>query len=146
MAQTAVWRIGGKDGKGIFPVSLSMSADLHSMGQFLQEGRQCFFETVLNVVSADSLNFKCPSSAGEPLAGMSMNCLNNAAMNAVMRAHEKSGVPIIKIDIPELTPYYMGQLMYFFEINCAVCCGLSGINAFNQPGVENYKKEMKKLL
>ncbi len=135
----------GKDGKGIFPVSLSMSADLHSMGQFLQEGRQCFFETVLNVVSPTH-DFKVPSSAGEPLAGMSMNCLNNAAMNAVMRAHEKSGVPIIKIDIPELTPYYMGQLMYFFEINCAVCCGLSGINAFNQPGVENYKKEMKKLL
>ncbi len=135
----------GKDGKGVFPVSMSMSTDLHSMGQFLQEGRQCFFETVLNVESPTQ-DFTVPNSAGTPLAGRSMNYLNDLAMNSVIKAHRDSGVPIVKIDIPELTPYFIGQLIYFFEINCAVCCGLFGVNAFDQPGVENYKNEMKKGL
>lgn len=135
----------GKEGKGIFPASLSFSADLHSMGQFLQEGRQMFFETVLDVCRPHT-DLLLPDSAGELLAGRSMNAVNRAALNGVIAAHRNIGIPIVKIDIPALTPTYMGQMIYFFEMTCAVAGLLMGVNPFDQPGVESYKNEMKKEL
>lgn len=135
----------GKEGTGLFPASLQFSADLHSMGQFLQEGRQIFFETILNVVHPDQ-DIIVPDSAGKLLAGKSMNQVNQAALNGVMAAHETVGIPMIKINIPALTPYYFGQIVYFFETTCAITATLMGVNPFDQPGVERYKEEMKKLL
>ncbi|MDD2190287.1 MAG: glucose-6-phosphate isomerase [Eubacteriales bacterium] len=135
----------GKDGKGIFPASLQFSTDLHSMGQFLQDGNQIFFETVLDVSNPPG-DLIVPESAGELLAGMSMNAVNQAAVQGVIAAHEEAGIPIIKLDIPELTPYCFGQLIYFFETSCALSGYLMGVNPFDQPGVESYKAEMKKVL
>lgn len=135
----------GKEGKGLFPASLQFSADLHSMGQFLQDGTQIFFETILNVAKPEK-DLIVPDSAGAFLAGRSMNGVNQAAVAGVMAAHEATGVPMIKIDIPELTPYYFGQMVYFFETSCALTGYLMGVNPFDQPGVESYKAEMKKAL
>jgi len=135
----------GKDGKGIFPAALQFSTDLHSMGQFLQDGNQIFFETVLNVINPPG-DLTVPESAGELLAGRSMNSINQAAVEGVIAAHEATGVPIIKLEIPELTPYYFGQMVYFFETTCALSGYLNGVNPFDQPGVESYKSEMRKVL
>ena len=135
----------GKQGKGIFPAALQFSTDLHSMGQFLQDGHQIFFETILNVEEPPE-DLTVPESAGEHLAALSMNRVNRAAVYGVMAAHRKAGVPMIKIDIPALTPYYFGQLVYFFERACALSGYLSGVNPFDQPGVEEYKAEMRKVL
>lgn len=135
----------GKDGKGIFPAALQFSTDLHSMGQFLQDGNQIFFETVLNVLNPPG-DLIVPESAGELLAGMSMNAINQAAVEGVIAAHEAVHVPIIKLDIPDLTPYSFGQMVYFFETTCALSGYLMGVNPFDQPGVESYKTEMRKVL
>lgn len=135
----------GKDGKGIFPASLQLSTDLHSMGQFLQEGNQIFFETVLNVVSPPC-DIDVPKTAGGHLAGISMNSVNQAALAGVMEAHRKTGIPMIKIDIPAINPYYFGQIVYFFERTCALSGYLIDVNPFDQPGVEAYKAEMRKEL
>lgn len=135
----------GKDGKGIFPAALQFSTDLHSMGQFLQDGSQIFFETVLNVLNPPG-DLIVPESAGELLAGKSMNAINQAAVEGVIAAHQATGVPIIKIDIPELSPYCFGQMVYFFEMTCALSGYLNGVNPFDQPGVESYKTEMRKAL
>lgn len=135
----------GKDGKGIFPATLQFSTDLHSMGQFLQDGSQIFFETVLNVVNPPG-DLTVPESAGELLAGRSMNDINQAALKGVIAAHEATGVPIIKLDIPELSPHCFGQMVYFFETVCALSGYLNGVNPFDQPGVESYKSEMRKVL
>ena len=135
----------GKEGRGLFPASLQFSADLHSMGQFLQEGNQMFFETVLNVTHPDQ-DIVVPDSAGAIFAGKSLNQVNQAAVNGVIAAHEAANIPIVKIDIPELTPYYLGQLIYYFETTCAITAYLMGVNPFDQPGVEQYKAEMLKLL
>lgn len=135
----------GKDGKGIFPAALQFSTDLHSMGQFLQDGNQIFFETVLNVLNPPG-DLIVPESAGELLAGKSMNAINQAAVEGVIAAHEATGVPIIKLDIPELTPHCFGQMVYFFETACALSGYLNGVNPFDQPGVESYKTEMRKVL
>ena len=135
----------GKDGKGIFPAALQFSTDLHSMGQFLQDGNQIFFETVLNVLNPAE-DLIVPESAGELLAGRSMNAINQAALEGVIAAHQATGVPIIKIDIPALTPHCFGQMVYFFETTCALSGYLNGVNPFDQPGVESYKTEMRKVL
>jgi glucose-6-phosphate isomerase len=135
----------GKEGKGIFPASLTFSTDLHSMGQFLQEGNQIFFETVLNVVNR-VCDVKVPESAGPELAGRSLNDINAMAVRGVMNAHRKAGIPIIKIDIEEITEYSLGQLLYFLMISAAVTGKLMGIDPFNQPGVEDYKQEIRDLL
>jgi len=135
----------GKEGKGLFPASLNFSADLHSMGQFLQEGNQVFFETVLNVEKPDR-DIKVPESAGGLLAGRSMNDVNRAAVSGVIAAHRKAGVPIVKIGIPETTAYYFGQMVYFFEMTSAVTGLMMGVNPFDQPGVESYKAEMRSEL
>ncbi len=135
----------GKDGKGIFPAALQFSTDLHSMGQFLQDGNQIFFETVLNVLNPPE-DLVVPESAGALLAGKSLNAINQAAVEGVIAAHETAQVPIIKLDIPELSPYFFGQMVYFFETTCALSGYLMGVNPFDQPGVERYKTEMRKVL
>jgi glucose-6-phosphate isomerase len=135
----------GKEGKGVFPASLQFSTDLHSMGQFLQEGHQIFFETVINIENPQS-DIIVPRNAGQALGGASMNDINRAAFLGVMEAHRKAGIPIITIDIPELTSYYFGQMVYFFECACAFSGYLFGVNPFDQPGVEAYKSEMLKVL
>ncbi len=135
----------GKEGKGIFPAALQFSADLHSMGQFLQQGSQIFFETILHVEEPKK-DMTVPESAGEFFAGRSLNSINYAALTGVMKAHQKEGIPMIKVDIPALNAYHFGQMVYFFETACALSGCLLGVNPFDQPGVESYKLEMREAL
>jgi glucose-6-phosphate isomerase len=135
----------GKQGKGIFPAALQLSTDLHSIGQFLQDGNQIFFETILNV-NEPPRDLIIPQGVGKSLAGLSMNQVNRASVLGAMAAHRKAGIPMIRIDIPALTPYYFGQMVYFFERACALSGYLAGVNPFDQPGVEEYKAEMRRIL
>jgi glucose-6-phosphate isomerase len=140
----------GKDQKGIYPASVEFSTDLHSMGQYIQEGRRSLFETVIQVAKpavdvtieaeagdADGLNF---------LAGKTMDFVNKKAFEGTLLAHTDGGVPNFVLTLPELTPYYYGQLIYFFEKACGLSGYLLGVNPFDQPGVEAYKKNMFALL
>jgi glucose-6-phosphate isomerase len=140
----------GKDQKGIFPAAADFSTDLHSMGQYIQDGMRNLFETQLNVENArksiiieaneenlDGLNF---------LAGKDMDFVNDRAFNGTVLAHVDGGVPNLVINIPELTAYYFGSLVYFFEKACGVSGYILGVNPFDQPGVEAYKKNMFALL
>ena len=140
----------GKDQKGIFPASVDLTTDLHSMGQFIQDGNRILYETVLEVKSSDKeiiieeepvdldgLNY---------LAGRSMDFVNKNAMNGTILAHTDGNVPNLKIEIPAQDEYSLGQLFYFFEFACGVSGYLLGVNPFNQPGVESYKKNMFALL
>jgi glucose-6-phosphate isomerase len=140
----------GKDGRGLFPAGVDNTTDLHSMGQYIQDGRRFLFETVLQVKNArrsllvpedpengDGLNF---------VAGMDLHVINERAMQATALAHADGGVPNLRITIPERSPYVFGQLVYFFELACAISGYLLAINPFDQPGVENYKKNMYALL
>jgi len=135
----------GKEGKGLFPASLTFSTDLHSMGQFLQEGHQIFFETVINVMNRNE-DVRIPESAGSELAGRSLNDINAMAVKGVMKAHAKAGIPMIRIDVEEMSEDSLGQLLYFFMMSAAVTGKLMGIDPFNQPGVEDYKQEIRNLL
>lgn len=135
----------GKQGMGLYPDTLQFSADLHSVGQFLQEGNQIFFETILNIEKPWA-DLVVPETAHPLIAGKSMNEINKATMEGVMNAHEAIGIPMVKIDIPELDAFHFGQLVYFFETTCAITAYLMGVNPFDQPGVEKYKAEMKKNL
>jgi glucose-6-phosphate isomerase len=140
----------GKDGKGIFPAAVDFSTDLHSMGQYIQEGLRNIYETVVNVEkprknivieesfeNIDGLNF---------VAGQTMDYINKKAFEGTILAHNDGGVPNMVVNVPELTAYYFGYLAYFFEKACGISGYLSGINPFNQPGVEAYKKNMFALL
>ena len=140
----------GKDQKGIFPASVDLTTDLHSMGQFIQDGARIMFETVLNVetsreeivineepVDLDGLNY---------LAGKNMDFVNKSAMNGTILAHTDGSVPNLMIKIPEQNEFYLGELFYFFEFAVGVSGYLLGVNPFNQPGVESYKKNMFALL
>ncbi|MDO5573901.1 MAG: glucose-6-phosphate isomerase [bacterium] len=140
----------GKDQKGIFPASVDLTTDLHSMGQFIQDGARILFETVINIetsreeiiigeepVDLDGLNY---------LAGKSVDFVNKSAMNGTILAHTDGNVPNTVVNIPEVNEYYLGQLFYFFEFACGVSGYLLGVNPFNQPGVESYKKNMFALL
>ena len=140
----------GKDQKGIFPASVDLTTDLHSMGQFIQDGARNMFETVINIESAreeiiigeepvdlDGLNY---------LAGKTVDFVNKCAMNATVLAHVDGQVPNMMINIPEVNEFYLGQLFYFFEFACGISGYLLGVNPFNQPGVESYKKNMFALL
>ena len=135
----------GKNGKGLFPASLTLTTDLHSMGQYLQDGKQVFFETIINVCSRDA-DVVIPDSAGEGLAGRSLNEINQLAREGVIAAHAKAGVPILQIDVSDNTEYSIGQLLYFFMLTAGVTGKLMGIDPFNQPGVEDYKAEIRRLL
>ncbi|MDD7730032.1 MAG: glucose-6-phosphate isomerase, partial [Clostridia bacterium] len=140
----------GKDQKGIFPAAVDLTTDLHSMGQFIQDGNRILFETVMNVqnssaeiiineepVDLDGLNY---------LAGKTVDFVNKSAMNGTILAHTDGNVPNLRIDIPQQDEYTLGQLFYFFEFACGVSGYLLGVNPFNQPGVESYKKNMFALL
>jgi len=140
----------GKDKKGIYPSSVIFSTDLHSMGQYIQDGERILFETVLDIkdtgvstviphdsANVDGLNF---------LAGKSLNYVNRTAMQATLLAHNDGGVPNIVIELEEKSAYSFGYLVYFFELACAVSGYVLGVNPFDQPGVEEYKKNMFALL
>ena len=140
----------GKDQKGLFPASVDLTTDLHSMGQFIQDGARILFETVLNVetsreelvigkepVDLDGLNY---------LAGQTVDFVNKSAMNGTILAHTDGQVPNFVINIPEVDEFYLGELFYFFEFACGVSGYLLGVNPFDQPGVESYKKNMFALL
>lgn len=140
----------GKDQKGIFPASVDLTTDLHSMGQFIQDGARILFETVINIQKSreevvikeepadlDGLNY---------LAGKNMDFVNKNAMNGTILAHTDGNVPNLRIDVPEQNEFYLGELFYFFEFAVGVSGYLLGVNPFNQPGVESYKKNMFALL
>lgn len=140
----------GKENKGIFPAAADFTTDLHSMGQYIQEGERILFETVVSVAkqnhqvdfphddaNLDGLNF---------LAGKRVDEVNKMAELGTMLAHVDGGVPNIRVEMPELNEYYLGELIYFFEKACGISGYLLGVNPFNQPGVEAYKKNMFALL
>ena len=140
----------GKDQRGIFPASVDLTTDLHSMGQFIQDGSRNLFETVINVetsreeitieeepVDLDGLNY---------LTGKTVDFVNKSAMNGTILAHTDGQVPNFMIKVPEMNEFYLGQLFYFFEFACGVSGYVLGVNPFNQPGVESYKKNMFALL
>jgi glucose-6-phosphate isomerase len=140
----------GKDGKGILPAGVSNTTDLHSMGQYIQDGKRDIFETVLSVgktkhalkVPRDSENLDKLNY----ISGKNIHYVNQMAEAGTTIAHVDGGVPNIQISIPEINEYYLGQLIYFFEFACALSGYTLGINPFDQPGVEAYKKNMFALL
>lgn len=140
----------GKDQRGIFPAAVDLTTDLHSMGQFIQDGARIMFETVLNIQKPredltlgleeqdlDGLNY---------LSGKTIDFVNKSAMNGTILAHTDGNVANIVINIPEQTPFFIGELFYFFEFACGVSGYILGVNPFDQPGVESYKKNMFALL
>ncbi len=140
----------GKDKKGIFPAGVDFTTDLHSLGQYIQDGRRCLFETVINIErpysdiyinsdedDLDGLNY---------LAGKSLDFVNKKAMEGTIEAHVSGDVPNILITMEELNEETIGQLIYFFELACAMSGKILGVNPFDQPGVEAYKKNMFRLL
>lgn len=135
----------GKAGKGLLPVDLEYTKDLHSLGQFIQDGRQIFLETLLSVNDTES-DIKIPSTWGVYEHDMTLSQLNDAALNGVINAHSKAGIPLLEIVIPGRTEYAFGQAAYFFQTSCAIRGIMMDINPFNQPGVEKYKEEMRKSL
>lgn len=140
----------GKNGKGIFPAGVNFTTDLHSMGQWIQDGTRNIFETVLRVeASANKLTVPSDENNLDELnyiAGKRLNEINQKAMLATAMAHVEGGVPNILISVPKLNEYYLGQLIYFFERACGISGYLLGVNPFDQPGVEAYKKKMFSLL
>ena len=140
----------GKDKKGIFPVSVSYTTDLHSLGQYVQDGMRNIFETVLSV-EIDKFDLKIPKDNLDLdninyIAGKELGYVNKMAELGTILAHVSGGVPNIVIKIPELSEFYLGQLFYFFQKACAISGYLLGVNPFDQPGVESYKKNMFALL
>ncbi len=140
----------GKDQKGIFPASVDLTTDLHSMGQFIQDGQRTMFETVIDLeqststvtlqeeeVDLDGLNY---------LAGKTVDFINKSAMKGTLLAHTDGGVPNLMIKVADQTEYSLGELFYFFEFACGVSGYILGVNPFDQPGVESYKKNMFALL
>jgi len=140
----------GKENKGIFPAGVGFTTDLHSMGQFIQEGSRLMFETVISVEKSRK-ELKVPFIEGDPdglnfLSGKRFTEINSMAEMGTKLAHVDGGVPNIRISIPELTEATLGELIYFFEFACALSGYLLGVNPFDQPGVEAYKKNMFALL
>ena len=140
----------GKDNKGILPAAVVFSTDLHSMGQYIQDGRRSLFETVIQAKKPkkeitigteaedlDGLNF---------LSGKTMDYVNKKAFEGTVLAHNDGGVPNMVLNIEEFSEYELGYLIYFFEKACGISGYLLGVNPFNQPGVESYKKNMFALL
>ena len=140
----------GKDNKGLFPASVDLTTDLHSMGQFIQDGSRIMFETVINIdtpreeltigeepVDLDGLNY---------LAGKTLDFINKSAMKGTQLAHTDGNVPNLVVKVPEQNEFYLGQLFYFYEFACGLSGYILGVNPFNQPGVESYKKNMFALL
>ena len=140
----------GKDGKGIFPAAVDFTTDLHSMGQWIQEGERTIFETVISIKESNYTKIFPTSEANLDglnfLAGKRVDEVNKMAELGTMIAHIDGGVPNLKVELPKLNEYYLGQLIYFFEKACGISGYLLGVNAFDQPGVEAYKKNMFALL
>lgn len=140
----------GKDNKGIFPASCIYSTDLHSMGQFVQEGSRIMFETFVNIEGiGKEITIKKNEDNGDGLNfldGESMGYINGKAMQGTLLAHADGGVPSFVLDVPGADEHSLGWLIYFFEKACAICSYLLGVNPFNQPGVEAYKRNMFALL
>ena len=140
----------GKDQRGIYPSSVIFSTDLHSLGQFIQDGSRNMFETVLDIVDTGE-NFIIPDDPDNIdglnfLSGMDLNEVKKKAMQGTILAHVDGGVPNMVIEISERSEFVLGELIYFFELSCAMSGYLSGVNPFDQPGVEAYKKNMFALL
>ena len=140
----------GKDGKGIFPASVDLTTDLHSMGQWIQDGERTIFETVISVEATDH-SVLVPTDEADLdglnfLAGKHVDEVNKMAELGTQLAHVDGGVPNIKVNMPEVSAFYIGQLFYFFEKACGISGYMLGVNPFNQPGVEAYKKNMFALL
>jgi glucose-6-phosphate isomerase len=140
----------GKDNKGLFPASVICSTDLHSLGQYIQDGQRMLFETVISFDKSedtveipddpnniDGLNF---------LSGRDLHFVNSMAMKGTLLAHNDGGVPNILIELPDRSAHTFGQIVYFFELACAISGYMLGVNPFDQPGVEAYKKNMYALL
>jgi glucose-6-phosphate isomerase len=140
----------GKDQKGIYPASVDFTTDLHSMGQFIQDGQRTMFETIVNIekssediiiekeeVDLDGLNY---------LTGQSVDFVNKSAMKGTLLAHTDGNVPNLMVNVPERNEFYLGELFYFFEFACGISGYLLGVNPFDQPGVESYKSNMFALL
>ena len=140
----------GKEGKGLFPASVSYSTDLHSLGQYMQEGERHLFETVISVDKGER-EIEVPRRKDNydklnKLSWYTIGYINSVAEKGVCMAHVEGGVPNIRINIPKITEYHLGQLIYFFELSCAVSGKMLGVNPFDQPGVEAYKANIKKML
>jgi len=140
----------GKEGKGIFPASVDFTTDLHSLGQYIQEGQRILFETVISVENT-SKRLTIPEETDDSdqinyLSGKRLSEVNKSAETGTIFAHNDGNVPIVTISVPELNEYFVGQLIYFFEMACAVSGYILDINPFDQPGVEAYKKNMFALL
>lgn len=140
----------GKDKKGIFPASVDLTTDLHSMGQFMQDGNRILFETVLKI-EEDEIGIKMRKQSDDAdglnyLEGKTLEEVNKTAMEATKMAHVSGGVPVLGINLPKLDAKNLGYLIYFWEKACAMSGYLLGVNPFNQPGVEEYKNNMFKLL
>ncbi|MPM11247.1 Glucose-6-phosphate isomerase [bioreactor metagenome] len=140
----------GKEHKGIFPASLVFTTDLHSLGQFVQDGLRMFFETFISVEKLQE-DIEIPvlhdnSDELLYLEGKKMSYVNRKAEEATRYAHVQGGVPVLAFEMPELNEYTIGELMYFFEFSCALSAYMFGVNPFDQPGVEAYKSKMFELL
>ena len=136
----------GKEGKGIIPMSLLFSRDLHSMGQFLQQGSPIFYETMLRQDADFAQDFKVPDDVPQPFAGMQLSAIERGMEKGVTKAHIDAGTPVITIHFDKLCEESVGELLYWFKVQCAVSVMLLGVDPFNQPGVEAYKSEMRKAL
>ena len=140
----------GKDQKGIFPAAVDLTTDLHSMGQFIQDGSRLMFETVVNIEKTDAdivIQEEADDLDGlNYLAGKDMDFVNKSAMNGTILAHTDGNVPNLMVNVPEQNEFYLGELFYMYEFACGVSGYILGVNPFNQPGVESYKKNMFALL
>ena len=140
----------GKDQRGIFPAAVDLTTDLHSMGQFIQDGSRLMFETVVNIEKTDAdivIQEEADDLDGlNYLAGKDMDFVNKSAMNGTILAHTYGNVPNLMVNVPEQNEFYLGELFYMYEFACGVSGYILGVNPFNQPGVESYKKNMFALL
>ena len=140
----------GKNHRGLFPVTLSYTTDLHSLGQYIQDGKRIMFETVLVVEQSNDTivieEDECNLDGLNYLSGKTLDFVNTCALEGTMNAHIDGGTPNIRVIVPKKDEYYLGCLFYFFEFACGISGYMLGVNPFNQPGVEGYKKNMFKLL
>ena len=140
----------GKDQKGIFPASVIFSTDLHSLGQYIQDGMRNLFETVISIEDND-VKFDIPHDPANVdglnfLSGVDLNVVKKTAMQGTLLAHVDGGVPNVLLQIKDRSAYSLGYMIYFFELACAISGYMLGVNPFDQPGVEAYKKNMFALL
>ena len=141
----------GKNHQGIFPAAVTYTTDLHSLGQYLQQGRRNLFETVVKITTPSVRSIVVPEDPQDLdelnyLAGKTLDYINEKAREATVRAHRLGGIPVLEIEIEDLTAKTLGELIYFFELSCAISAKISGVNPFDQPGVEDYKQNMFALL